>query len=238
MRRPLANTHLTIQSQVDRHNFLNTLVGSTAEIVEVIKFKFRSVGSRVSRNKTIGRETKMFKDEHEKLFSEIVKILGNGRPKITEFESLHKVELPAFAGGSAKYSRLDEFMCFTLGKKSCALGFELHREYFGTEIGKWLGRSLENRKNRLKDVCKTLEVDHRRVHHLGYKLLWLAYAVVHEADHLDCNAAALVIQARSSARGHFDDFTNFMGAYQRSDNLSFVTFRSGKLLLLAWVDDN
>ena len=178
----------------------------------------------------------MFKDEHGKLFSEIVKILGNGTPKIIEFESPHKVDLPAFAGGPAKYSRLDEFTCFTLGKKSCALGFELHREYFGLEIGTWLGRSLENRKNRLKGVCKTLEVDHRRVHHLRYKLLWLAYAVVHEADRLDRNAAALVIQARPSARDHFDEFKAFLGAYDRSDTLAFVTLTSSKLLLLAWID--
>ena len=181
----------------------------------------------------------MFKDQHRKLFSEIVKILGNGTPKITEFESPHKVKLPAFAYGPAVHSRLDEFMCFTSGQISCALGFELHRGYFGTKIGEWLGDpKIENRKDRLKGVCKTLEVDHRRVHHLRYKLLWLAYAVVHEADRLDCNAAALVIRARSSARCHFDKFRSFLGADERGDDLAVVTLRSGKLLLLAWVDDN
>lgn len=179
----------------------------------------------------------MFRDEHEELFSYIVKMLGNGMPKIIEFESPHRVELPAFANGPARYSRLDEFMCFTVGMKSCALGIELHREYFGTEIRKWLrGASLENRKNRLKGVCKALEVDHRRVHHLRYKLLWLAYAVVHEADRLDCNAAALVIRARPSARCHFDKFKTFLSADERRDDLSVATLRSGKLLLLAWVD--
>ena len=181
----------------------------------------------------------MFKDEHEELFSDIAKIVGNGTPKITEFESPHSVELPAFGGGRAKHSRLDEFMCFTVGKKACALGFELHRGDFGTKIGIWLeDPPLDNRKNRLKGVCKTLEVDHRRVHHLGYKLLWLAYAVVHEADRLDCNAAALAVRAQPSARGHFDEFKAFLGAYGRSDDLAFVTLPSGKLLLLAWVNHN
>ena len=179
----------------------------------------------------------MFMDEHGELFSRIIKILGNGAPRIIEFESPHRVELPAFANGRSKYCHLDEFMCFTLGKRCFVLGTDLHCEYFGTEIGKWLGpRPLENRKNRLKDVCETLEVDHRRVHHLRYKLLWLAYAVVHEAERLDCNAAALVIRARSSARCHFDEFKVFMGADERSDDLAVVTLRSGKLLLLAWMD--
>ena len=180
----------------------------------------------------------MFKDENEELFSDIAKIVGNGAPKITEFESPHSVELPAFGGGRAKHSRLDEFMCFTVGRRGCALGFELHRGDFGTKIGSWLGHSLENRKSRLKGVCKTLEVDHRRVHHLGYKLLWLAYAVVHEADRLDCNAAALVVRAQPSVRSHFDEFKAFLGAYGRSDDLAFATLPSGKLLLLAWVNHN
>lgn len=179
----------------------------------------------------------MFMDEHGELFSRIIKILGNGAPRIIEFESPHRVELPAFANGRSKYCYLDECMCFTLGKKSCAFGFEMHSGYFYAEVGKWLKNShVENRKNRLKDVCKKLEIDHRRVYHLRYKLLWLAYAVVHEAERLDCNAAALVIQARSGARRHFDEFKVFMGAVERSDDLAVAKLRSGKLLLLAWVD--
>ena len=96
----------------------------------------------------------MFKDEHGKLFSHIARIVGNGTPKITEFKSPHSVELPAYGGGRAKHSRLDEFMCFTVGRRGCALGFELHRGDFGTKIRTWLGRSLENRKDRLKGVLQ------------------------------------------------------------------------------------
>lgn len=198
-----------------------------------------SAGSGAARDKSIVWETNMFKDRHRKLFSDIVNILGNGTPRITEFESPHNVELPAFAYGRAKYCHLDEFMCFTVGKKSCAFGFERHHGYFDTELGKWLGNPLlENRQERLKGICKKLGVDHRRVHHLRYKLLCLSYAVIHESDRLDCNAAALAVRAHPSVRHHFDDFMDFLGAYERIDNLAVVTVPGRKLLLLAWVDHN
>ena len=51
----LTNADLTIWSQGDRHNFLNALVGSTAEIVEVIELKFRYAGTGVLRDKPLDR---------------------------------------------------------------------------------------------------------------------------------------------------------------------------------------
>lgn len=211
--------------------------GSTIGTVEVLEFRYAVSGT--AQDQSIAWETNMFKSQHRKLFSDIVKILGDGKHRITEFESPHRVELPAVAHGRATHCHLDEFMCFTVGGKGCALGFERHHGYFGTEAWKWLGNPpLENRNNRLKGVCKTLEIDHRRVHHLRYKLLWLAYAVVHEANRLDCNAAALVVRAQPSVRSHFDEFKAFLGAYGRSDELAFATLPSGKLLLLAWVNHN
>lgn len=180
----------------------------------------------------------MFKNQHRKLFSSIVHVLGDGKHRITETKSPHKVVLPAVAYGRATQCHLDEFMCFTVGRKGCALGFERHHGYFDTKVGKWLlnGPRPENRKERLKGICKKLGTDHQRVHHLRYKLLRLSYAVLHEADRLNCAAAALVVQAYPNVRRYFDDFTDFLGAYQRSKDLSMVTVPGRKLLLLAWVD--
>ena len=180
----------------------------------------------------------MFKNQHRKLFSDIVNILGGGKLRITESKSPHKVKLPAVARGRATHCHLDEFMCFTVGRKGCALGFERHHGYFDTEVGKWLlkGPRPKNRKERLKGICKKLGADHQRVRNLRYKLLCLSYAVLYEADRLNCDAAALVVQAYPKVRCHFDDFTDFLGAYQRSKNLAMVTVPGRKLLLLAWVD--
>lgn len=214
---------------------MHGLKSARGGVFKVIEFRFARSG--VARDQGIVWETNMFKSQHKKLFSDIVSILGSGAPRITEFESPHDVELPAFAYGRAKYCHLDEFMCFTVGKRSCALGFERHHWHFDTEVGKWLGNPLlENRQERLKGICKKLGVDHRRVHHLRYKLLCLSYAVLHESDRLDCNAAALVVRADPSVRHHFDDFMDFLGAYQRNDDLAVVTAPGRKLLLLAWVD--
>ena len=126
----------------------------------------------------------MFKNQHRKLFSDIVNILGDGKLRITESKSPHKIKLPAVAYGLATQCHLDEFTCFTVGRKGGALGFEQHHGYFDTEVGKWLlkGPRPENRKERLKGICKKLGADHQRVRHLRYKLLCLSYAVLHEAD--------------------------------------------------------
>ena len=181
----------------------------------------------------------MFQDEHRRIFSDIVKAFGNGSPKLNEFEAPHEVRLPALARGHAKHCRLNEFMCVTVGRTSFTLGVEWRRTHFGSKVGTWLGNPpLENRKDRLRGICAKLEVDYRKVHHLRYKLLCLAYAVLHEASRFGCNSAALVIQARPNARRHFEDFISFLAAVEKSEDISVVTLAGGKELLLTWVDRN
>lgn len=179
----------------------------------------------------------MFQEEHRKTFSDIVKIFGSGSPKISEFEAPHEVRLPALAKGRATHCRLNEFMCVNVGNISFTLGVEWHRRHFDSKVGTWLQNPpLENRKDRLRGICETLEVDYRKVYHLRYKLLCLAYAVLHEANRLGCSSAALVIQAHPNVRRHFEDFKSFLGAVEKSEDIAAVNFASGRTLLLTWVD--
>ena len=164
---------------------------------------------------------------------EIAAILG---PDAHLIEALpeHKVPLP----GGRRESQCDVFARVRIGTHTCALAVEGKvNEAFGPTLGDWLKDASNGKQLRLAKITAMLGLTAPLAPDLRYQLFHRTAAAVVEAERLNTDSVAMIVQSFSPDHRWFPDFAAFCALFAitaERGKAHRVRLPDGRPLLLGW----